>query len=96
MPVDWWPVEDTDPDAADDKKTRKRSAASLIVDMARSDYELGISDDGTPYGCKPDMPHVAMSLRGGKLGLRAELARRYFEEHNAAAPSQALTDALAC
>jgi hypothetical protein len=71
----------------------KRSQASQLVDMANDGYELGVSDDGTPFGTVPDVPHVALPLRGGKFGLRAELARRYFDKHNTAPGSQALTDA---
>jgi hypothetical protein len=74
-------------------KNEKRSVASQLVDMARDSYVLGISDDGLPFGVYPDVAHVAMLLRGGKLGLRAELARRYFEKQDAVPASQALADA---
>lgn len=69
--------------------------ASQLVDMALAEYVLGVSDDGTPYGTHlpPDASHVAMPLRGGKLGLRAELARRYFLKHNTVPGGQALADA---
>lgn len=76
-----------------ESKQEKRSVASQLVDMARDSYILGISDDGQPFGAYPDVAHVAMLLRGGKLGLRAELARRYFEKHDAVPASQALADA---
>jgi Phage capsid family len=61
------------------KKARaeKRSIASQVVDLARNNYELGVSDDGIPFGSRPDVPHVAMPLRGGKFGLRAELGHRH-------------------
>ncbi|MEN4396761.1 ATP-binding protein [Mycolicibacterium senegalense] len=52
-----------------------------------------MSDDGQPFGTYPDVAHVAMPLRGGKLGLRAELARRFFDKHDAVPASQALADA---
>src|SRR4051794_1612625 len=71
----------------------KRSVATQLVDMARDSYFLGVSDDGLPFGTYPDIAHVAMQLRGGKLGLRAELARRYFDKHNTVPASQALADA---
>ena len=84
-----------DQDAKEKKdKAEKRSIASQLVDLARSDYELGVSDDGIPFGSRPDVPHVAMPLRGGKFGLRAELGRHYFEKCNAVPSSQALTDAI--
>ena len=86
----------TDDQEAKEKtdKAEKRSIASQLVDLARSDYELGVSDDGIPFGSRPDVPHVAMPLRGGKFGLRAELGRHYFEKCNAVPSSQALTDAI--
>ncbi|WP_204807773.1 ATP-binding protein [Mycobacterium riyadhense] len=73
----------------------KRSQASQLVDMALADYRLGVSDDGQPYGTYPDAPHVALPLRGGKLGLRSALARTYFGRFDAAPSSQALSDACA-
>lgn len=76
-----------------DKPPEKRSQSSQLVDMARDRYSLGVSDDGQPYGSYPDAPHVALPLRGGKLGLRASLARSYFEKHKTAPSSQALADA---
>lgn len=74
-------------------KPEKRSQSSQLVDMARDKYNLGVSDDGQPYGTYPDAPHVALPLRGGKLGLRASLARDYFEKHETVPSSQALADA---
>ncbi len=38
-------------------------------------------------------PHLAILLRGGRAGLRADLAARYFTETGAVAGGQALTDA---
>jgi hypothetical protein len=76
------------------EKTGQRSVATKLVDIARILYDLGVSDDGTPYGTQPEMPHVAVPLRGSKTGLRASLARDYFERNNAVASQQALTDAL--
>lgn len=73
----------------------KRSQASQLVDMARADYQLGVSDDGQTFGTYPDAPHVALPLRGGKLGLRSALARAYFSRFDAAPSSQALSDACA-
>nr|WP_075540964.1 hypothetical protein [Mycobacterium kansasii] len=73
----------------------KRSQASQLVDMALADYQLGVSDDGQPYGTYPYAPHVALPLRGGKLGLRNALARSYFRRFDVAPSSQALSDACA-
>ena len=59
--------------------------------MARERYSLGITEAEEPFGV-PKGSHVAMMLRGGRTGLRAELARRYFDEHQTVAPQQALAD----
>ncbi|MFL6083377.1 MAG: hypothetical protein ACJ74F_09240, partial [Mycobacterium sp.] len=81
-------------DSEKTEKTGQRSVATKLVDTARILYDLGVSDDGTPYGTQPDVPHVALPLRGSKTGLRANLARDYFERNNAVASQQALADAL--
>ena len=77
-----------------DPGERKASAATQLIDMALEEYTLGITDDEEPFA-RGKHSHVALMLRGGKAGLRAELARRYFDAHHTAAPQQALADALA-
>jgi hypothetical protein len=74
-------------------KPVKRSVATQLVEIGRATYTLGVSEDGTPFGVRPETPHVALPLRGSGTGLRAELAQRYFTEHMVAPASQALTDA---
>ncbi len=81
-------------DSEKTEKTEKCSVATKLVDTARILYDLGVSDDGTPYATQPDVPHVALPLRGSKTGLRANLARDYFERNNAVASQQARADAL--
>ncbi|BBZ64032.1 hypothetical protein [Mycolicibacterium sp. GESEQ-9] len=71
----------------------KKSVAARLVDMARERYLLGVSEDGEPFGAERNRPHLAMLLRGGRAGLRADLAARYFTETGAVAGGQALTDA---
>ena len=51
-----------------------------------------MTDEGEPFGADKARPHLAMLLRGGRAGLRADLAARYFAETGAAAGGQALTD----
>jgi hypothetical protein len=70
----------------------KKSVAARLVDMAQQKYILGVSDEGEPFGADRARPHLAMLLRGGRAGLRADLAARYFAETGAAAGGQALTD----
>ena len=56
-------------------KPAQRSQASRLVDIALDSYRLGIGNDGRPFAYPPDVRHVAMDLRGSKLGLRQALAR---------------------
>ncbi|WP_264068848.1 hypothetical protein [Mycolicibacterium komossense] len=69
----------------------KKSVAARLVGMAQERYLLGISEDGEPFGADRKRPHLAMPLRAGRAGLRAELASRYFTETGTAAGGQALT-----
>jgi hypothetical protein len=73
--------------------TDKKSVAARLVDMAQERYLLGVSEDGEPFGADRTRPHLAMLLRAGKAGLRAELASRYFTDTGTVAGGQALTDA---
>lgn len=74
-------------------ETSKKSVAARLVAMAQERYLLGVSEDGEPFGADRARPHLAMLLRAGKAGLRAELAARYFAETGTVAGGQALTDA---
>lgn len=78
--------------ADDDKQQRRRSQSAQLVDLALAQYKLGMSDQEEPFGTLAVQPHIALPLRGGRTGLRAELARRYFEIHNAVPSQQALAD----
>jgi hypothetical protein len=73
-------------------ETDKKSIAARLVGMAQERYLLGVSEDGEPFGADRTRPHLAMLLRGGRTGLRADLAARYFTDTGAAAGGQALTD----
>ena len=75
-------------------KSKERSQASRLVDIALEDYRLGISTDGKPFGYSPLSPHIALDLRGGKLGLRQQLARDYFKRYDSVATQAAI--AAAC
>lgn len=66
-----------------------------MVDIALESYRLGISTDGKPFGYNPSTPHVALDLRGGKLGLRQSLARDYFKRYDAAPTPAAISSACA-
>jgi hypothetical protein len=72
----------------------KQSAATRLVKLALAGYELHVSTEGEPFGVPLLGPRLVRPLRGGKLGLRAELARRYREQTGVVAPQQALADGL--
>lgn len=59
-----------------------------------ADYTLGVTSDGEPFGVDRTRPHIALLLRGGRTGLRAELSRRYFQTHSTVPAAQALADAI--
>jgi len=75
------------------EQAERRSAATVLVELAQATYTLGVTADGEPYAVKPGH-HVVRMLRGGKASLRAELSATYFTAHGKAAPQQALADAL--
>jgi Toprim domain len=73
---------------------QKKSAAARLVEMTQERYELGCTDDDEPFGANKAQPHIAMLLRGGRAGLRADVAARYFSETGNVASGQALADAV--
>ncbi len=85
-------TEFTNPDT-DVEPTQKRSTAALLVDLAQAEYRLGMSEDEQPFAVSKSLPHIGMLLRGGRTGLRAELARRYFAGTGLVASQQSLADA---
>lgn len=72
----------------------KQSAATRLVKLAHSMYELRSDADGAPYAVEIDGPNVALALRGGRLGLRAQLAAAYHAQVGKVPSAAALTDAL--
>lgn len=85
--------DDQDEDQGDDEKSRP-SAAVKLVRLAESRYQLGTTPAGDAYAFESRRPHIARMFREGRNGLRAELARQYFDREGKAAPQQALADAL--
>lgn len=87
--------ETTDDDSEPETNTEpeRESVAAQLVQMVRSEYALGISDDDKPFGVHQDRPHLAMMLRGGKTGMRQNLSRRFFEANRVVPSQQALANA---
>ncbi|MEU8718189.1 ATP-binding protein [Streptomyces sp. NPDC048663] len=72
----------------------KMSIADQIIAMADSQYEFGSSEAGDLYAVPKHGPRIARLLRGGRISLRAELARAYYKLQGKAASSSALADAM--
>lgn len=75
-------------------KRESKSVASQLVEIAQAMYSIHLATDGTVFAVPLDGPKLTFPLRGGKVSLRATLAREYFRRHHKAATQQALTDAL--
>ncbi|MFB7619264.1 ATP-binding protein [Kitasatospora sp. NPDC056181] len=82
--------------AAQSRGGRQESQADQLIRMAAQRYEFGNSEDGDQYAVPREGygPRIARLLRGGRISLRAELARLYFESQGKAASSSALADAM--
>ena len=85
--------DDTGADTGDGRSTRK-SASTVLVELAEASYRFGDTDAGEPFAVPRSGPKVTSLLRGGKPSLRSILARRYFAVAGRAASQQALADAL--
>jgi len=83
----------TPADPVDADKPARRSVAAQVVDLARNEYTLGVTDTDEPFGVSATRPHIAMLLRGGRTGLRAELSRQFFALNDTVPSQQALADA---
>ena len=77
----------TTPEPAPDHRDtdERKSAATVLVELAQTRYTFGVSDDGEPFALPRTGDPVVRLLRGGKRGLRAELARA--SSQTAARPS---------
>ena len=103
--ADPWDDIDHDPEAEahayqatgtsdDDHEKPKKSIATQLVELADEHYRLAITDQGDPVAFERNGANLAHPLHGGRLWLRAALARLYLESTGKAASSSALADAL--
>jgi len=79
---------------APEQQTDKKSAATILVEIAMEQYNFGQSTTGETFALPKNGPKVVATLRGNKTSLRGQLARTYFHKYQKAAPQQALADAL--
>jgi hypothetical protein len=80
--------------ADDPQAENKKSAATVLVELALSEFRFGVAPDGETFAVPKRGPKVVSTLRGNRSSLRALLARQYFRRTQRAAPQQALADAL--
>lgn len=78
----------------DDRAGSRKSASTMLVEIARERFDFGVSKTGETFAEPKSGPKVISMLRGGKPSLRALLANNYFKVSGRAAPQQALADAL--
>lgn len=77
-----------------DEKKKPDSVAVQLVRYALENYTLGVTETGDAFGVHAqDRPHIAKMIRGGRNGLRAELARWFFTEHSMVPSQQGIADA---
>ena len=74
--------------------TSNSSKAAELIRLAEEHYDFGITTAGEAYAVPREGPRFARRLRGRRRSLASELARRFYEETNAAATSSALADAM--
>jgi len=82
-------------ESAKDAKPEKRTQADHLVDLANAEFWLGLSTDGEAFAVAREGPAVAIMFRGGAVGLRGMLAKRYRAMTGRTPSAGALGDALA-
>lgn len=83
-------------DERDQSTPPPQSQAELLAAMAAAGWTFHRTDEGEPIALPAgDGPRVAISLRGSRSSLRAELAAGYLRRHGRPPSSNALADVLA-
>jgi hypothetical protein len=72
----------------------KEPQATKLVNLAEERYRFGQSEDGAPFAVPNEGPRVVRMLRGGREGLRAELAAAFWDAEHVAPGANALSSAL--
>jgi hypothetical protein len=83
---------ESDDSPCDTTEVGKKTIATRLIEMGQDTYLLGVTPEGKVFGCAKTAPHIALPLKGGKLGLRASLSREFFLKKDSAASQSALTD----
>lgn len=72
--------------------SRGPSQATELIEMALTQYDLGVSLEGEPFAVLKDGPRIAQVLRGDD-SLRSRLANQYYKLHGRGASPTALAQA---
>jgi hypothetical protein len=77
------------------KRPSSEAQSKKLVALALQQYDFFHTQSGDVYGVGKDGPPIARFLRGGRLGLRAELANQYRLAHDGNVPSSSgMADAM--
>lgn len=88
------PVVSATASATDSGPAPRKSAASVLVDLAMVRYNFGCTPEGEPFAVPKMGGNIVRMLRGGRSSLRAELAQIYQKHTDLIAGQQALADAM--
>ena len=80
--------------APDAPEAQKKSQATMLVELTKERFDLGVTPEGEPFATPKSGPRLVRMLRGGRTSLRAELAKAYFARSGSAPSQAALADAL--
>ena len=73
----------------------KKSAATMLVELALQHYSLHTTETGEAFAVPHEgANHVARRIRGGRQSMRAELAKLFYSTTGKTAPQQGLADAV--
>ena len=76
------------------KGTKGPSQGTVISRLAQEVFDLGCTPGGLSFATRQDRGSVAISLRGGRKSLRAELARLYAQRYGHVPGSSSVSDAM--
>lgn len=81
----------------EDKQEREdpnQPVAIKLIRLAEQRFQFGVTPSGEPFAYQEDKPHLIRMFRGGRRGLRAELAKAFLQTENRIANQSALADCL--
>lgn len=81
-------------DDAEGGRPAKVNLATTIARLALERFHIGRAPDGAAFAVEKDGPNLALSLRGGRSGLRQRIALAFMGEFGSAPNAAALADAL--